>query len=879
MESTTDDPRKKRATTPSNKEAQPVGCTPRSAATPFTENVTTHRPDMVKAMRPEMNICSDWETFCKHYLPATDLSPKIIDDAVQHLQNRGVLLSNQDNQLYFSGFPVASSKSKKPTETERFEPLTGIINALGEYTKSTKRTPSCEFVQEPNYFNDTETAGGNFKVDGYLRILESTVPARKQAGEKKRARRKKPAVREEKGKGSRTERPLANVAVPCEFKSVLSKRYENRRQLLGSVSFCMNDDPRRMYMYGITIEDTTMAIWYFSRSHSVKSPDFNFIDDYKRFTHTMLSFLLADEQGLGFDPTIKRYLEPGDPVQSVYFVYKVGERYFKTVGTIFESRRLRVTGRGTQVWKVVEVKSFQDLTRLNPNQHPMVLKDVWLNKGSMTEIQNLEAIFTELRKLAQEVESGKEPIIFKGFRDSRKIPLENCLRNATWQNYFLTSECDWQGHDSKELASGVTPDPRVFDAPTTKVRAASKSLSSSSRQLQTLLTDSDPPVQEGHGQPRDYRSKQQFRAVYRELCTALHDVDQLGDLVTALDDCVFALQLMFLAGWVHRDISSGNVYLYKDTRGKPCGILGDLEYAKPFENSKSTSDPKTGTAYFMAVEIQTQTRIGSSPSAYSIPSEEEMKTNPTDDRTLPITHHFLHDMESVFWLLLWTLLKRFPFDPQPDGAENPTQEKSKTMEAFQSAICSVFRDTGDCPAQRIRLITSQGHLNAYLQNWLNRHLQTLITPLTRFRESLFIAYGRREIETQGIADCGSLYGNLTVLLEVCRAFVMTNSSLPSLVSWKSLPASTVANAPSPDEAASNKRKRHPTGSGAQHPKNSKSKIKHSGFPESGAQEDASVVTTDGGDEDEDGGPEESEEGDESMEVDEYIGGQDDTESD
>ncbi|KAG9011449.1 hypothetical protein FRB90_007238 [Tulasnella sp. 427] len=275
----------------------------------------------------------------------------------------------------------------------------------------------------------------------------------------------------------------------------------------------------------------------------------------------MLSFLLANEQGLGFDPTIKRYLEPGDPVQIVYFVYKVGERYFKTVGIMFESRRLRVTGRGTRVWKVVEVKSFQDLTLLNPNQHPMVFKDVWLNKGSMTETQNLEAIFTELRKLAQEVETGNEPSIFKGFRDHRKIPLENCLRNATWQNYFLTSECDWHGHDSKELASGVTPDPRVFDAPTTKVRAASKSLLTLSRQLQTLPTDSDPPVQACLPQPRDYRSKQQFRVVYRELCTALHDVEQLGDAVTALDDRVFALQLqlMFLHVWVHRDISSGSV--------------------------------------------------------------------------------------------------------------------------------------------------------------------------------------------------------------------------------------------------------------------------------------------------------------------------------
>ncbi|KAG8979744.1 hypothetical protein FRB90_007983, partial [Tulasnella sp. 427] len=54
---------------------------------------------------------------------------------------------------------------------------------------------------------------------------------------------------------------------------------------------------------------------------------------------------------------------------------------------------------------------------------------------------------------------------------------------------------------------------------------------------------------------------------------------------------------MFLAGWVHRDISSGNVYLFrfKDKGGKEQarGILGDLEYAKAFKQLKGSLDPKT----------------------------------------------------------------------------------------------------------------------------------------------------------------------------------------------------------------------------------------------------------------------------------------------
>ena len=42
-----------------------------------------------------------------------------------------------------------------------------------------------------------------------------------------------------------------------------------------------------------------------------------------------------------------------------------------------------------------------------------------------------------------------------------------------------------------------------------------------------------------------------------------------------------ALLRMHKAGWVHRDISTGNIYLYIDpVTGEKRGMLGDLEFAK-----------------------------------------------------------------------------------------------------------------------------------------------------------------------------------------------------------------------------------------------------------------------------------------------------------
>jgi hypothetical protein len=51
---------------------------------------------------------------------------------------------------------------------------------------------------------------------------------------------------------------------------------------------------------------------------------------------------------------------------------------------------------------------------------------------------------------------------------------------------------------------------------------------------------------------------------------------------------------MFLARYVHRDISSGNLlYLRLPDGVSGRGILSDLEYAKDYEEEGSGQDPKT----------------------------------------------------------------------------------------------------------------------------------------------------------------------------------------------------------------------------------------------------------------------------------------------
>ena len=323
----------------------------------------------------------------------------------------------------------------------------------------------------------------------------------------------------------------------------------------------------------------------------------------------MLSLMFATEEELGYDPTIQRRLD--HEADRVCFVYEVDGHYYKTQKAIFDHRSLCTTGRATRVWEVIEVASFDELQPLE-GSHPVVLKDVWLDAGSMTEGDIQREIFADLEKISNALQAGVEPKGFAGMDDESKQKLRECLLEQDWHRYFLTLVREWQGTTSKEVAEAAEPDSTLFEAPPTTVRLSSFPHADLSRtslsQPSDLLAHKEKPFNRRHC------PKRQSRAVFKEVCVALHDVSKLGDAMTALLSCMFgeilhshcvitqvligspALQLMFLAGWVHRDISPGNLYWFGVNNDPEVrGILADLEYAKRFRPSdgRGSPDPKT----------------------------------------------------------------------------------------------------------------------------------------------------------------------------------------------------------------------------------------------------------------------------------------------
>jgi len=123
---------------------------------------------------------------------------------------------------------------------------------------------------------------------------------------------------------------------------------------------------------------------------------------------------------------------------------------------------------------------------------------------------------------------------------------------------------------------------------------------------------------------------------------------------------------LFLAGWVHRDISTGNIIVVENN-GCIRGFLSDLEYAKAMNNESASSDPKTvcfgvkdrcclifdqGTPYFMPCEIHLCERYADQDTS-SLSDEEKEQNFLLPLPILSLRYHYHHDLESLMWVALY----------------------------------------------------------------------------------------------------------------------------------------------------------------------------------------------------------------------------------
>ena len=344
------------------------------------------------------------------------------------------------------------------------------------------------------------------------------------------------------------------------------------------------------------------------------------------------SLAYASVAKLGYDPTMELFWKHNKwnyqiTVKGVDNNQQVVTKIYRTTDIIANmSSNLR--GRATRVYEAYEVG--------NPGSM-VVIKDSWVDVNRAKEGDTLR----ELLKDASEDEKamfltvlihgvvtidGREDLtrdlLMNGYLVSTDAPKSNTSTGNSGNNVIdaLEKRMADIGIADDGRMENVTQGDHIYTATIFKIWRTSKRASS---QPESFVTSPDVSTSsKAKDRLREYGPKAHYRIVFKERGQSLHSIscmrhNKLSLAVQAVHDILegrfyllvlrnssntlFLLALAFLTrkGYVHRDISPGNIIFYEG-RAK----LSDLEFAKKYKSGASSdvrtvSQPPSNISFFL----------------------------------------------------------------------------------------------------------------------------------------------------------------------------------------------------------------------------------------------------------------------------------------
>ncbi|KIY48182.1 hypothetical protein FISHEDRAFT_73750 [Fistulina hepatica ATCC 64428] len=260
---------------------------------------------------------------------------------------------------------------------------------------------------------------------------------------------------------------------------------------------------------------------------------------------------------LGYDPTVKRCCdESGKPFYVFEIVQDEAKHYFYAIRVLSEYCAARISGHGTRVFVVWRCSSFNDT---EPFGDEAVLKDFWLEEQAPPKWMIQAHIFSCLEEL-------KKLMSYPEWLSSitNHEELLSLITTGDFKKYFMTilqyGEV-WLGNACDHVPQQSIP------------------LPIKTHSLALLSITNDPEASWVQAPPeRAFFGRKHCQLVCKEVCQTFAEIMHLNVAVTTLLHGLTALQLLYLARYVHCDVSVRNILCYAEKQGK----LSDLEYAKPF---------------------------------------------------------------------------------------------------------------------------------------------------------------------------------------------------------------------------------------------------------------------------------------------------------
>ena len=357
-----------------------------------------------------------------------------------------------------------------------------------------------------------------------------------------------------------------------------------------------NQDTRR-FVLAFTLCGPLMRVWEFDRLGPIASTPFNINENGPQFVSTILGFLWASEEQLGFDPTVitsdnQRYIEI--------------ERDGASERLVIDQVMLRtpcVGGRATTCWKA------------HPEQSPstaLVIKDSWQDSRRGEEGRLFREVSDkDVRHVARYYyyETVHLP---DGRRDDVQGGIRKGLDIEKASNYLQERLTAPEGLDTLSISQ---------DSSTGQKRSSSQTGAAIPPPKRSRSTS---PIKPGNVSMPSNRVHR--RVVLRDYGKPIYEASSPAALLAAFEACITGHESLYRAGFLHRDISINNL-LITESKDSPLypAFLIDLDLAIANDRIKSSgARGKTGTRAFMAIGI-----------------------------LLGEQHSFMHDLESFFWVLFW----------------------------------------------------------------------------------------------------------------------------------------------------------------------------------------------------------------------------------
>ncbi|KAI6144040.1 hypothetical protein BKA82DRAFT_4179732, partial [Pisolithus tinctorius] len=482
------------------------------------------------------------------------------------------------------------------SEEETFEPLSKVFDAVVREAGKVANTPATlRFSSQRSHSPLSDHS--NATRPGACLLLVGKNSVGSQGAKKNNA--------ENSGPDS-----WYDIAVSFEFKkgNRAAERDDNDTKVISSLHHIMCSDPRRRATF-----------WFTCRAVMLVSKSFDFLTEPEHLIHLFCALAFADDHELGWDPTIQRVCVEGKTQYIVTVRADDGRALeYQITRVISDFSGYGMRGRGTRVFEV-RLKSPDG----NLDTTPLVLKDSWRDCDREREDKILEQVFDDLRKL-KGIEAEEE---------ARK--------------YFLTI-IDAGDVMVNGMIDGTANLLHGSDLPadcTSYVLSVDGILKAKPTWSSERLTPSFPRVP-GATMHSKIHHRIHFRLVFKEVCTPIYELQHLGTVFKTLQDVYKALQFLHSAGWVHRDVSTGNAL-----RAGEVGKLADLEYAKRMDFD-ATHDVPTGTLDFMACEVEAKNYLFKPSKVVPIDDFSE-----DDEDKFPFKFNPLHDMESLWWIPTWILYR------------------------------------------------------------------------------------------------------------------------------------------------------------------------------------------------------------------------------